>query len=63
MPNILGHAAMADEEKKVEAKRKASEFVHFSFLANTEPIDHKDALQQDHWKDVMKEELRAIERN
>jgi len=37
--------------------------VHFAFLADTKPIDHKDALQQDHWKDVMKEELRAIERN
>ena len=63
MPNILGQAAVPDDEKKAEAKRKASEFVHFSFLTNTEPIDHKDALQHDHWKAAMEEELRAIERN
>ena len=59
----MGRDVGTDEEKKVEAKRKASEFVHFSFLANTEPIDHKDALQQDNWKAAMEEELRAIERN
>ena len=48
MPNILRQAAVAEDEEKAEAKRKASEFVHFAFLADIEPIDHKDALQQDH---------------
>ena len=63
MPNILRQAVVADDEEKAEAKRKASEFVHFAFLADIEPIDHKDALQQDHWKAAMEEELRVIERN
>ena len=48
MPNILRQAAVTEDEEKAEAKRKASEFVHFAFLADIEPIDHKDALQQDH---------------
>ena len=54
---------MTEDEEKVEAKRNASEFVHFSFLADVEPIDDKDALQQEHWKAAMEEELRVIERN
>ena len=37
--------------------------MHFSFLADVEPIDDKDALQQEHWKAAMEEELRVIERN
>ena len=63
MPSILGQATVTEDEEKVEAKRNASEFVHFSFLADVEPIDDKDALQQEHWKAAMEEELRVIERN
>ena len=63
LPNILGQAAVTEDEEKVEAKRNASEFVHFAFLADVEPIDFRDALQQDQWKAAMEEELRAIERN
>jgi len=63
LPSILGQATLTEDEEKVEAKRNASEFVHFSFLADVEPIDDKDALQQEHWKAATEEELRVIERN
>ena len=39
------------------------DLVHQALMANTEPITWIEALKIREWKDVMKEELEAIEKN
>jgi len=39
------------------------ELVHFAMLADTEPLDYKDALCDNKWKEAMIDELNSIEKN
>ncbi|MCI18242.1 copia-type polyprotein, partial [Trifolium medium] len=39
------------------------ELIHFALLADSEPIDFKEALKSDVWKRAMEEELKSIEKN
>lgn len=37
--------------------------IHFALLADIEPIDYKEAMKEQAWKNAMIEKLKAIERN
>jgi len=39
------------------------DLIHFALLADIEPIDYKEAMKEQAWKNAMIEKLKAIERN
>ena len=45
-----------------DAVNDEGELIHFALLADVEPINYKEALKTNVWKNAMIEELQSIEK-
>ncbi|WVY90631.1 hypothetical protein V8G54_036145 [Vigna mungo] len=59
-----------DEEERLDfgifsdsAVTDEGDLVHFALIVEDEPINHKEALKHDLWKEAMVEEMRVIKKN
>ncbi|GAU33832.1 hypothetical protein TSUD_393400 [Trifolium subterraneum] len=59
VPNRLNDCEITSDN----AVNDEGDIIHFALLADSEPIDYKDALKNSVWKRAMEEELQSIEKN
>jgi hypothetical protein len=61
--HVFRDRAVLEEGELLQEQLDHNEEVHFAFMADTEPLNVNEAQKDQVWRNAMKEELAAIEKN